>query len=115
MVGNIHSDLCIDHLDGDRKNNNIANLRVISHAENRKNVGMSSRNKSGRTGVRYRPDRKCWVAFYSDGEVSIQKSFSTRKYDYITAKLLAIAWRNLQIELLNHSGAGYTERHGEPR
>lgn len=41
----------IDHIDGDRTNNRISNLRIATRAENLANAGLSRRNKSGLRGV----------------------------------------------------------------
>lgn len=41
----------IDHIDGNRANNLPSNLRLVSRAENRRNVKRSSNNTSGATGV----------------------------------------------------------------
>lgn len=54
----------IDHIDGDRKNNAISNLRLSSRVENAKNSGISTANKSGVVGV-------CWVNGTSKWQVQI--------------------------------------------
>ena len=41
----------IDHINHDRLNNRLANLREVSNAENMLNKGVSPRNKSGVNGV----------------------------------------------------------------
>ena len=41
----------IDHIDRNKANNKIANLRDVSHQENTKNRGVSKNNKSGIPGV----------------------------------------------------------------
>jgi hypothetical protein len=41
----------IDHLDRDKGNNRISNLRLATTSENQQNVGIKSTNKSGRLGV----------------------------------------------------------------
>lgn len=41
----------IDHIDGNRSNNKIQNLRVVAAIENAKNLRLSKLNTSGRTGV----------------------------------------------------------------
>lgn len=43
--------LQIDHIDGDRGNNRIANLRQVSPAENQKNMRRYATNTSGVSGV----------------------------------------------------------------
>lgn len=103
----------IDHINGIRSDNRVENLRAIECSDNRKNVAKSKRNKYGTTGIRYRSDKNSWVGFCKglNGE-QFQRSFSCTTYDYITAKLLAIAWRDTKISELNLKGAGYTDRHG---
>jgi hypothetical protein len=41
----------LDHIDGDRQNNRISNLRPASSSENSKNRGIRCDNTSGRTGI----------------------------------------------------------------
>lgn len=52
----------IDHIDGNRSNNCISNLRDVSHAENGKNQRMDKRNTSGFNGVSFCKDRQKWKA-----------------------------------------------------
>jgi hypothetical protein len=54
---------CIDHINGIRDDNRIVNLRVVSVAENNRNLSINSRNKTGVTGVSWESDRQKWVAF----------------------------------------------------
>ena len=44
----------IDHINGDKSDNRIQNLRAVTNAENGQNAKRSASNKSGVTGV-------CWV------------------------------------------------------
>lgn len=52
----------IDHIDGDKSNNRIANLRLATSRQNKYNVGISAQNTSGAKGVTYRKNRGKWQA-----------------------------------------------------
>ena len=53
----------IDHIDGDRKNNSISNLRDVTNSANGKNARISRANKTGVTGVFWREDIQRWSAY----------------------------------------------------
>lgn len=50
----------IDHIDQNRSNNRIANLREAGRIGNARNSRLSKRNKSGRTGVHWRSSSQKW-------------------------------------------------------
>jgi hypothetical protein len=52
----------IDHIDRDRRNNKIDNLRLVTPQQNQFNVNTQSNNTSGVTGVCWRKKRKKWNA-----------------------------------------------------
>lgn len=52
----------IDHINGDRTDNRICNLREVSNAENARNMSVSKRNKSGVVGVFWDGRLKKWTA-----------------------------------------------------
>lgn len=52
----------IDHINHDKTDNRVVNLRLAPQAENAKNAGRRSDNTSGYTGVYWNKDRKKWVA-----------------------------------------------------
>ena len=54
--------LFIDHIDGNGKNNAIANLREASHSQNLCNRPAPSSNTSGFKGVTWSKDNKKWCA-----------------------------------------------------
>lgn len=56
----------IDHINGDRTDNRIANLRDVSPVENGRNAHRSLANKSGVTGVFWREDISRWSAYITD-------------------------------------------------
>lgn len=50
----------IDHIDKDRRNNKITNLRDVTNSENQKNRSMNRNNTSGHTGIKLVPNGN-WV------------------------------------------------------
>eukprot|EP01039_Chlorochromonas_danica_P011494 gene11494-12869_t len=48
---NPHNKRFVDHIDNDKSNNNLSNLRWCTASENNMNKSISSRNKSGIIGV----------------------------------------------------------------
>ena len=70
----------IDHIDGNKANNRIENLRLSTRAQNKWNVGITKRNKSGYKGVSWCKQKNKWratirinnvqrnIGFYSDIE-----------------------------------------------
>lgn len=50
----------VDHINGDRSDNRIVNLRQATHAQNMQNV-------SSRKGVHWRPNQRTWIASITVG------------------------------------------------
>ena len=57
----------VDHINKDRLDNRIENLRVVSHAENAKNAKRRSDNTSGHTGVIWNRKLSKWQAQIHSG------------------------------------------------
>lgn len=78
----------IDHRDGDRLNNGIANLRLANAAENAQNRLAHRNNKSGFLGVTLRKGR--YIAQIKSGEVHRQLGYFDNPLDahkcYLAAK-----------------------------
>jgi hypothetical protein len=52
----------LDHIDCDRANNRIANLRLASSSQNKANTAPKRTNTSGYKGVRFHSQRRRWNA-----------------------------------------------------
>lgn len=110
--GDIPDGMVIDHIDGDIFNNLIGNLRLIPEILNHRNKRKHRNNRSGFIGVSFNKNGSWVASWYDESGKQKYKYFSLANYDYITAKMLAIKFRETQIALLNSKGFGYTERHG---
>jgi len=55
-------DLFIDHIDGNKLNNHISNLREVTNKQNTENRGAQKNNKLGRKGVFFNKKLKKYVA-----------------------------------------------------
>ena len=61
LYGSIPSGKLIDHIDGNKSNNEKSNLRLCSKSQNAMNSGVSKRNTSGFKGVYWNNLRKKWL------------------------------------------------------
>ena len=64
----------IDHINRNKADNRILNLREVTHSENQKNQKMNSKNTSGFTGV-YKHRNGKWVAQIQVGGKSINLGY----------------------------------------
>jgi hypothetical protein len=51
----------VDHIDNNKTNNCVTNLRWCTNAENQRNVGLSKNNKSGIKGISWDKVNKKWM------------------------------------------------------
>ncbi len=64
-----HDGRVVDHIDRNKLNNKVNNLRDLSLCENARNANTSKNSTSGRTGVHYVKLNKKWSAhIYFDGK-----------------------------------------------
>lgn len=57
----------VDHINGDRSDNRLANLRAVSHVENTRNQKSRVNNTSGISGVTWNKSKSKWQAQISVG------------------------------------------------
>lgn len=71
----------IDHIDGDRSNNRLGNLRSVDRGMNMKNKALYLNNTSGIVGVEFHKRDKVWIARIGvgDGEQIHLGNFKTRE------------------------------------
>lgn len=115
----------VDHLDLDKTNNCISNLRKVRQAVNKRNKPKAKNNSSGFSGVCLNrkphpaPNQhkitEYFVARWFDRSGVLKgKHFRIDKLGHDNAFRLACEYRAKMIEELNAQGMGYTERHGKP-
>ena len=98
--GQIADDLQIDHLDGNKQNNAISNLRLVKACENQQTVNSSS----GYKGIDICKDRKT-ICYYgrANGKRYWSKRFKISDFDSLEnaiAKMVEL--RNEEINKLNN-------------
>lgn len=92
----------IDHINGDRADNRIENLRDVSRAENRRNIRMLSNNTSGHMGV-----IKCSSSGRWHARIKVKgRSIHLGSYSYLEEAVL----RRKQAE----AEYGFHVNHGRP-
>ena len=68
----------LDHINGDRTDNRICNLREVDHQGNMKNLARRSDNSSGITGVSYAKRDGVYIAYITiDKRMSVIGRFKT--------------------------------------
>ncbi len=67
---------CVDHIDNNKHNNNLINLRYTTVQENGRNAKLSSKNTSGSKGVYWDKNTNKWRAHITiNGKVITLGSF----------------------------------------
>lgn len=124
VFGNLTPDLVIDHINKDKGDNRIENLRAVSTHVNNRNKSKHRNNITGFNGVYLKLEKKTrtsgqtveyqhYVAHWYDSEGAQHfKSFSVLKYGKDGAFQLACEYRSKMIQSLNDKGLDYTTNHG---
>ena len=90
-------DIEVDHIDHNRTNNMITNLRWTTKSGNQRNKTKAKNNKSGNQGVSFDKKSNSWIASWND-EKRQRKSFSVGIYGEDVAKQMAIDLRKQKAE-----------------
>jgi hypothetical protein len=93
----------VDHINGNRSDNRIANLRSVTKTQNQRNAGKRHDNTSGVVGVYWYPKYGKWL-------VKIGKRSASRSghIGYFETKELAIEARRMAEEAHGYSGRNRT-------
>ena len=89
----------VDHIDRDKLNNNVNNLRWCRSVDNSHNTGKYSTNTSGHKNIYFRTGRHAWVyAFRFKGKVIFRRNFQSKTdclcYKYICLLRMKIFFKN---------------------
>ena len=90
----------LDHINGDRTDNRICNLRDVSRSVNKQNSKIQSNNTSGHVGVCWSKAHSLWLARISNNGKVLQLGMFKDLGAAISARKAA------------EKRFGYTERHG---
>ena len=92
----------VDHVNGDRADNRLSNLRCVPHEENARNRCLSGRNTSGAMGVWWHKANRCWIAEITHDGIKQHIGSFTVKEDALRAR------RGAEQKL------GFHRNHGRP-
>lgn len=103
----------VDHIDGDRSNNRIENLRVVGQIENGRNQKMKSTNKTGFVGLSrsYHSGGFHWKAHWRVNQKTFSKAFAVTKHGEWGAFAKACEARKLGLIEAQKDGIKYSNRH----
>ena len=98
--GAVPSGYEIDHINGQRNDNRLENLRLVTRQENMRNAKKSKANSSGVTGVSWNKAKKRWRAYVMVGYKQKSLGYYADWFDAVCARMSA----NNQL--------GFHENHG---
>ena len=110
----------IDHINRQRNDNRLSNLRKVDYVRNRRNISKQQNNTSGVTGVKWWECRNnkgnsstYAVAQWQESGKKFSKNFSVKKFGLLPAFAMACKYREDKIKELNAAGYGYSDNHGK--
>lgn len=100
--GSIPDGVAIDHINHNKIDNRLENLRLVTDEENRRNCPLLKSNKSGFSGVHWYPHLKKWRSVINVNRKTIHLGYFNQKEDAVRARQLA------------QQQYGFHENHGKP-
>ncbi len=79
---------CIDHIDGNKLNNNVSNLRYATHSENSQNRKLNINSSSGTKGVYFKKAINKWRAQITLDGIQIHLGYFENKEDAIQCRII---------------------------
>ena len=79
VIAKAPDDMEVDHINGNKLDNRLVNLRLCTHRENGKNSGISVRNTSGYKGVTKASPNRWQARIRVDGELISLGLFETKE------------------------------------
>ena len=86
FIDNVNEKKFVDHIDNNKANNNVTNLRWVSNQENQFNKQISCKNTSGVKGVRQTKNSQKWLAQIKYNSKTIYLGVFANKNDAIEAR-----------------------------
>lgn len=86
FIPNPENKPCIDHIDNNRSNNNLNNLRWVTHTENNCNMSVPKKNKIGVKGVYWNKIENLWEAKITYKKWDYHLGFHRTKEEAIEAR-----------------------------
>ena len=85
----------VDHIDRNKKNNNVDNLRWVTNITNGHNTGKYITNKSGHKNISFIKDKNSWIYNHRvNGRILFRRQFKS-KVDCICYKFYCLLSYNL--------------------
>lgn len=86
VYGDVPANMQIDHINGNKADNRIANLRLVTHQQNNMNRPLQSNNKSGQHGVFWNNGRAKWQSRIIVSRKQIHLGFFKSQKDAVKAR-----------------------------
>lgn len=90
FIYNPNNKSCVDHIDNNKLNNNVSNLRWATHSENIMNTTVKTNSKSGTKGVYWYKSSKKWNAQITIDGITKNLGYFDKKEDALQVRLEAV-------------------------